>query len=209
MTPRATDHRRWIGSLVAILGIGVLLAACKDDGKPATTTSSSTTETTGTTTTADTTTTSVTTPADPGAEAVARYETFWQVRFEANQAPVNPGDPRLADYASGPQLENVVQETTQRRDQGLALRRAEPSSTIRRIRNVKVDGDTATFQDCATDSDVVYRVATGEVVNDGVGTYSVLATMKRVGGVWKLDRADVVQRWKGVMGCALSEEYKR
>lgn len=163
----AHHHRRRIGLFAAFVGASVLLAACKDDGRPSTTTTS-TSPTTETTTA--TTATSTTASADPNAEVVARYQTFWRVRFEANQPPVNPADPRLAEYASGSQLENVVKETTQRRDQGLALRRAEPSSTTRRIRNVKVDGDTATFQDCATDSDVVYRVATGEVVNDGVGT---------------------------------------
>ena len=152
-------------------------------------------------------TTGTTAATDPVAVIVERYQAFWQVRFEANRDPVNPGDPRFAQYATGAQLENVTKETTQRRDQGLALRRPEPSITKRRVRDVKVSGDSATLRDCATNDGVVYRVSTGEVVDDSVATYNVEATMRLVDGSWKLAEAKVIQQWEGVAGCALSPDF--
>ncbi len=57
------------------------------------------------------------------------------------------------------------------------------------------------------DDDVVYRYTTGEVVNAAVSTNSVEGTMRRIGGVWKLEAARLLQRWEGVAGCALSSGF--
>ena len=62
-------------------------------------------------------------------------------------------------------------------------------------------------QDCATNDGVVYRVATGQVLDDGVVTRSVEATMRRVDGAWRLADSRVIQEWKGVAGCALSPDF--
>lgn len=147
------------------------------------------------------------TTADPAVEIVARYKQFWEVRFEVNRIPVNPADPRLAQFATGKQLDNVVTETRQRLNQGLAVRRPEPSASKNRVKVVQVAGDTASLQDCATNDGIVYRVATGQVLDDGVVTRSVEATMRRVDGVWRLADSRVVQEWKGVAGCALSPDF--
>jgi hypothetical protein len=178
------------------------LVACRDDDEPIT---ASTTTTEPTSTTSGPATTSTT--LDPQADVVARYRMFWQVRFEANREPVNPDDPRFAEYATGQQLANVVKETRERRDNGLAIRRPEPSITERRVKVTQIDGDTATLQDCSTNDGIVYRVAGGEVVDNAVVTYSVLATMRRVDGTWKLDHTNIIQKWEGVAGCALSPEF--
>src|SRR5436189_240114 len=77
------------------------------------------------------------TTGDPAVEIVARYTQFWEVRFEANRDPVNPADPRLAQFATGAQLDNVLAETRQRRDQGLAVRRPEPSASTNRVKVVE------------------------------------------------------------------------
>ena len=99
-------------------------------------------------------------------------------------------------------------ETTQRSDQGLALRpAAEQVAEQHRVKVVSVEGDTTILQDCATDDDVVYRVSNGEVVNDRVTTRNVEATMRRVDGVWKLVHTRVVQTWEGVAGCAQSPDF--
>ena len=100
----------------------LLLAACGDDSSP---TVAPTSSSTAVTTAASTTPTT----ADPAAEIVARYTQFWEARFEANRDPVNPADPRLAQLATGAQLDNVLAETRQRRDQGLAVRRPDPSAS--------------------------------------------------------------------------------
>lgn len=140
------------------------------------------------------------------AEIVDRYLAFWDARFEANTEPVNPDDPRLADLATGPQLDNVREETKQRADAGLALRRPEDTVTERRPRIIEVEGDVATIQDCAINDSIVYRVATGEVLDDSVVTRSVSATMRLVDGQWRLEATRELQKWEGVAGCALASD---
>ena len=178
----------------------LLLAACSDDSSP---TVAPTSSSTAVTTAAPTTSTT----GDPAVEIVARYTQFWEVRFEANRDPVNPADPRLAQFATGAQLDNVLAETRQRRDQGLAVRRPEPSASTNRVKVVEVVGDTATLQDCATNDGIIYRVASGQVLDEGVVTRSVEATMLRIDGDWRLADTHVLQEWKGVAGCAQSPDF--
>lgn len=139
-------------------------------------------------------------------EITARYLAFWEARFAANQNPPNPDDPQLAEFATGEQLENVVAETRRRRDEGLALRRPDNSISERDVVVSEVNGDEASLQDCSVNDGIIYRVATGEVVNDDVVTQSVSATMRRVDGEWRLERATLVQEWQGVAGCALASD---
>lgn len=192
--------------IVVALGAG----GCSDgdgNGAPASSSTTSTTRrstaTSSTTTTPDATGTSA---AAGGVEAeiTARYLAFWEARFAANQDPPNPDDPKLAELATGEQLENVVAETRRRRDDGLALRRPGNSISEHDVAVRAVDGDVASLQDCAVNDGIIYRVATGEIVNDDVVTQSVSATMRRVDGEWKLERATLVQEWQGVAGCALA-----
>jgi len=160
-----------------------------------------------TTTTERRSTASTSTSAVDAAQQIVldRYVAFWHARFEANQAPVNPDHPALAEYATGPQLENVVSETRRRRDEGLAIRRPENSVGKHDVRVVKEGTEEVTLQDCSVNDGVIYRVDTGEVVNDQVVTQSIRGTMRLVDGKWKLERASLVQEWPGVAGCALAD----
>lgn len=191
--------------VLAVLALGMSAAACGDDDKDPSAVPATTTERRSTA--SSTTTTSTTaTSADQGAEdvVVARYLAFWQARLEANQAPPNPEHPALAEYATGPQLENVTDETRRRRDQGLAIRRPDNSRSRHDVRVISATPDEATLQDCSVNDGVIYRIDSGEVVNDDVVTQSIRATMRVVGGLWKLERASLVQEWPGVAGCAVA-----
>lgn len=168
----------------------------------------------GTATPASTTTlpppveSTTTTTVDPlAAEIVGRYRQFWQARFAANQAPPNPDAPALRDLAVGQQLDQVVKETRGNLQGTLALRRPGDAAVRSSVKLLKVAGDQATVQECVVDDDVVYRYTTGEIVNDAVATNSVEGTMRRVGGVWKLEAARLLQRWEGVAGCAASSDF--
>jgi len=156
--------RRAAPALVSAVLI-VLLPACSDSGEdagaPAPTTGVSAA---GSTT--PTTSPTVTTTIDPAADIAARYRQFWEVRYEANRNPVNPTDPRFAQLATGKQLDNVVTETRQRRDQGLAIRRPDPTISRNRVKVLEVSNDTARLQDCSTNDGIVYRVATGQVLDE-------------------------------------------
>lgn len=193
---------RFLGGAVLVL---LLTTGCREDSGE--TTATPTPPPSTTVAPPSSTVPATTTTLDPATEVVARYRQFWDVRFDANRDPVNPADPRFAQLAVDPQLANVLAETRQRREQGLALRRPDPSVTQRRVKVVEMAADTATLQDCATNDGIVYRVATGQVIDDSVVTRSVSATMRRVDGTWKLAEARVLQEWKGVAGCALSGEF--
>ena len=184
----------------------VLLPACGGGGDSG---GAAAPGTTGGTTASSTPTTStpVTTTMDPAADVAARYKQFWEVRYEANRNPVNPSDPRFAQFATGKQLDNVVTETRQRRDQGLAIRRPDPTVSRNRVKVLEVSNETARLQDCATNDGIVYRVATGQVLDDSVVTRSVEATMVKVDGMWRLADTRVLQEWKGVAGCAQSPDF--
>ncbi len=177
-----------------------VLAACSGDGDGAAAPITSTTAPPSPVLSSTTTM-----AADPEAsEIVDRYRQFWQARFAANQAPPNPEAPALRDLAVGQQLDQVVKETRGNLRDSLALRRPEDKPARSSVRLVNVEGDQATVQECVVDDDVVYRYTTGEVVNAAVSTNSVEGTMRRIGGVWKLEAARLLQRWEGVAGCALS-----
>lgn len=184
-----------------VLLAAVLLMACSDDDPQAAP------STTTTRATAPTSTTTIEAQDPVESEITERYKRFWQARFEANQAPPNPDLPALRDLATGEQLGKVVAETRRNAQDGLALRRPDPSVARSSVKIVKVDGDTATLQECVVDDGVVYRVSTGEVVDAKVATHNVEATMKRIDGAWRLAAARLVQRWEGVAGCAASEDF--
>lgn len=201
---RTASARGRFTVLLVLVAVGVLTTACASDGSdeivvPDTT--STTRVSRATTTSAGTASTAEQSELDR--QIVDRYEAFWDARFRANQAPVNPGAPSLAEYATGSQLENVTAETQQRLDDGLALRPADQPATDHRVHVVSVTADRAELQDCFVNDGVVYRVETGEVVDEAVVTRSVSASMAIVDGVWKLERATVIQEWEGVAGCAL------
>lgn len=198
------------GRRATFVALCVLLAACSSGSdeiaEPASSTSTAPT-TVRTPTTASTTTSSSSTPDDDPVEdrqVVDRYLGFWEARFAANEAPPDPDDPALSEFATGRQLDNVVAETRQRLDDGLALRDAEPSRTRHDVTVISADADRAELQDCFVNDGIVYRPDTGEVIDDSVVTRSVSADMVLVDGTWKLERAAVVQEWEGIAGCALA-----
>lgn len=203
-----TDQRRVrrrtsrAASALAVVSL-VLLVACKEPSKAAPTT----TTISAATTVPSTTTSSSTVAVDPKAEITAQYKRYWEARFEANQAPPNPDLPSLAEYATGQQLDRVRAETRDNLDQGLAFRRAQTSVARSSVKLLEVGETEATLQECVVDDGVVYRYASGEVVNADVSTQSIEATMRMVDGVWKLAAAYRLQRWEGVKGCALSAQF--
>jgi hypothetical protein len=205
----AADRRSRAPVVVLTLALALLAASCSDDDSatPSTTSEperSSTSSAATSTTTNGAASTSTSSPATDSVEdeIIARYIGFWDARFAANTGTPNPDDPALGEFATGEQLETVIEETRQRRDDGLSLRTAEPSRTDHTVAVVSSTADRAELQDCFVNDGVVYRVATGEVVDDSVVTRNVAAVMVLVEGVWKLERATVIQEWEGIAGCA-------
>jgi hypothetical protein len=182
-----------------------------DDATPSTSTtearrSSTTTDATSSTstTTTTTTTTAAPTPSDQTAEEeiVARYIGYWDARLAANSGTPNPDAQSLRDFATGAQLDAVIAETRTNLEQGLALRPADNPADFQRVEVIEVGGDRAVVQECVVDDQVVVRRDSGAVVNDAVASHNVRGELKRVGGVWRVSEARLIQRWEGVAGCA-------
>lgn len=195
-SPRAT--RRLVAAVPALAL--VLAAACSsnaDGNASPTTTSGDQPRAPSTTTTSSTRSVEV--------EIVARYQAFWEARFEANEEPVDPDHPGLREYATGAQLENVIDETRRNRSEGVAFRPVNGEERESTVRLLEVDGHQARLQECVVDYGVTYRVATGEVIDDDVITQSVDATMRQVDGKWKLASTRLLQEWEGVAGCAVGQ----
>jgi hypothetical protein len=213
MAVHRSYRRRARRQLWFLAAAAMLLAACSngDDGAAGDTT----TTRPGATSSSDPTTTSAPETSSPSLttgddvseaeqEVIDRYVGFWEARFAANTGTPNPDDPALAEYATGAQLDTVIAETRQRRDDGLALRPAAPHRTAHSVRVVSVTGDRAEVQDCFVNDGVVYRVASGEVIDDSIVTRSVSAVMIREADAWRVERTMVLQEWEGVAGCALA-----
>jgi hypothetical protein len=136
-------------------------------------------------------------------EIAARYKAFWEARFEANSPP-NPDDPALREYATGEQLDQVLQETQEHQRDGVEFRRPETPANYQRVDVVWVTGDTAVIQECVVSDGVVFYSSTGEVIDDRVTTYNMQAEMRFVDGEWRVAHTTAVQQWEGVAGCALA-----
>lgn len=210
------DHSRRRTATTCVLTALLLTAAsCGDDGEasPASTTTTeaststtgSTTSTTSSTTSTTEGTTATTAPGTtPEQEVIDRYVGYWNARFTANEGTPDPDDPALREFATGEQLDAVITETQSNLDEGLAFQRPAEPHNIQRVTVIEIDGDHAVVQECVVSDGVIVRRETGEVVNDEVNTHNVQAEMSRVDGVWKVSSARLLQRFKGVSGCALA-----
>lgn len=221
-----STHNQRARFVPVLLAMCVVLGGCgdgsSDSSRPSTTTQPSGVETTttaarvGSTTTvvrattterprATTTTTPTSGSASLSAEErqlVQRYVGYWDARFAANSGTPNPKDPALAEFATGPQLAVVVAETQKNLDAGLAFKsRAKPANK-RRVTVISIKGDQAVVQECFVDDGLVIRRDTGAVVDDKVATHNVRGELTRVNGVWRVSKAQLIQRWEGVAGCA-------
>jgi hypothetical protein len=213
---RVIGWRRFrAGVAVVVVGLAVVCASCSDNDS-----ATSSNESVGrvrrtTTTVGSTTTTSVSTAgteAPPATstpagravedEIVARYVGFWKARFAANSGVPNPDDPALREFATGEQLDAVVNETRGNLEHGLAFRRAANPTDFQRVTVVEIDGDHAVVQECVVADGVIVRRDSGEVVNDDVATHNVRGELVRIDGAWKVSSARLIQRWEGVAGCA-------
>lgn len=205
------SHMKLLGraALSALAAISLLAASCSDDDDdivdpPTSEESSTTTSTTSTTSSTSSTTETTEPPASTDEAIIERYLDFWDARLAANQNPPNPDDPALAEFATGAQLDVVRTETRQRLEDGVAIRKAEPSQERHDVRVVSSSEARAELQDCSVSDGVLYRVDTGEVIDDSVVTRNVSAVMVIEDGKWKLEQATVVQEWEGFGGCALA-----
>ncbi|MGH9186071.1 MAG: hypothetical protein ACRD0U_09700 [Acidimicrobiales bacterium] len=170
------------------LAMVVLLAACGGDDDAATTTTGRDTTTTSesTTTSASTTTTTTTTlpPISTEQQAIAQYNRYNIVFFEAAAIP-DPDYPALAEVATGLDLARAQDLLIDLQNRGLRVEgRPEASSpTI-----VSVSQSEIVLVDCYLEDSRVIDVATGAVTREDDNTpESYRITMVNENGAWKVE----------------------
>jgi hypothetical protein len=153
-------------------------------------------------TTTSTTEASTTTTVDREQEVLAAYNESWEA-YHAASDPADPTHPALAETSTGPALQQAVESLEAFRISGRVGRFPEGSIAERHPEVVSLLGEEATVRDCRVDDSQVVIAATGEVVNDLVGTTLYEASMVREDGRWKLHSLTILEEWDGVAGCAL------
>lgn len=129
------------------------------------------------------------TTLDSEAEILAAYRGFWDAVF-ASLAPPDPDHPALGEFATGVQLERSRDVARADAEAGVATRPGEPPTRFN-PRVQERSGQAALVADCYLDTEVRYRIDTGEVVDDRQAWVRLEARLVRVEGHWKVERTDI------------------
>lgn len=134
---------------------------------------------------------------------IAAYRGYWAAVQAVNTPPVNPNNPLLAVYATGPQLQAAVAAANKKVADGLAGKYPESTVRSQRVTSVTISGDSAKLESCNVDDSYAINVKTGAPAGPtGAETYVAIATMLREGVDWKVSSLQFGQSWEGVAGCA-------
>lgn len=187
---------------MAVMAVLLSGAGCAEEEAPAARRPLDASVTSPTTTAAETTTTT-TAPVDPvRVEVEAAYRNAVRVAEEAAMIP-DPDAPELAQWNTGPMLEEWRRRIEELRANGHRISFPVPSG--RRIEVVAFEipaPDEAVIEVCSRDDAVVSEIATGKVVNDRITVSTKRALLRKEDG-WKLaERVDtgggsVVQCFEG------------
>lgn len=129
--------------------------------------------------------TTVTTAAKPSVETevLGAYRAFWDAYLAAAD-PMNPEDPRLAERATGGELETVQKAFLARRSAGEVIRGT--LDLAPRVASVNPDRTAATVTDCYADHTGVYDAATGTRKDTESGVRHLVAVEMVLQGTWKV-----------------------
>jgi hypothetical protein len=145
-----------------------------------------------------TTTTTIT----PEAEVESAYRAFIDMVKRLTAAP-DPGDPEIAQRATGEVRTNFEKALTDLQAKGDVIRGGPEDS--QRVLSTAIDGDTATLSVCYVDHSGEYNAATGaEVQPMLIFTNLDTVTMVREDGVWRVstETSAAGATQEGVHDCA-------
>jgi len=186
-------HRRWraMRRPIVVLTVVAAASACAGHTSP---TAAHATVGPATSVTAPPTT------ADPKSEVLAAYQRFWQVWLEANDPP-NPNDPRLAEVATGGELQTIRLSIGNAAFNGTYTRLPPHSRYSHRPSVVTLSRRDALVMDCEIDDSRIIERSTGRVLNDDVVTEQLRSTAHLDGGVWRVSTVHQTRQWSGVRTC--------
>lgn len=155
-------------------------------------------------------TTSTTTSAAPSDRVVVDGERelgavlrgLFAAASVASGPVVDPDYFGLAVYATGDALDEVQATLRERRDAGIGRRPSAsgPVSSIR-LTNARVGAASATATACQVDSDVLYDLKTGEVLDNTVLIRSLHITFVKMANGWKVSTVNV-EDFDAALACA-------
>jgi hypothetical protein len=187
--------RMWIAALVGVVVVGGVACGGDDDEESTGSTASSTTA-------APTTTLDEETRKEEAAQAA--YLAYWDAYMEATAEPVDPQLPAMQELMTGDHQRVVTRNLEDRQARGEAVRHPTGSQATHEIQSVELQPDgSVKITECEVDDAVVYVVATGAVIDDEVVTKLATAVMVDVDSSWRVAHSEVIQRWRGVVECAV------
>ena len=121
-----------------------------------------------------------TAPTDP----VTAYRAYWDAYLAAAD-PMNPGDGRLDEHATGPALEVLRRSFGELASKNHVIR----GELDLAPRLVSSEADVAVVSDCYGDGTGLYDAESGMRLDQPSGRrHLVAATLRRVDGTWKVER---------------------
>jgi hypothetical protein len=159
---------------------------------------------TASTTTAAPTTTTLDEKTRKEEAAKAAYLAYWDAYMEATTEPVDPELPAMQELVTSDHKRVVTRNLEDRQARGEAVRRPAGSQATHEIQSAELQPDgSVKIIECEVDDAVVYVVATGAVIDDALVTKLATADMVEVDGSWRVAHSEVIQRWQGVVECAV------
>jgi hypothetical protein len=187
--------RVWIAALAGVVVVGGVACGGDDAGESTGSTASSATAVP--TTTLDEETRKV-------EAARSAYLAYWEAYVQATADPVDPQLPAMQVLMTGDHQRVITRNLEDRRARGEAVRQRAGSQARHEIQSAELQSDgSVKITECEVDDAVVYVVATGVVVDDAVVTKLATADMFDVDGSWRIAHSEVVQRWQGIVECAV------
>lgn len=196
--PAASARHRALSATLTVLLV-LTIAACSgddaDDPPPATTTTAiaATTEPP-----APTTTTSE--PQSVEDEVEAAYLRA-QAVYHENSLDPDPEDPVLAETRTGSNLDHIRTVLQHSVDSGIVIRFANDDPPTVEVLSVTVVGEEADLVACLYDNQQQVRLSDGAIIDDSVMSIKQGVTMRRDGGLWKVDGVRSIARWPDLGGC--------
>jgi hypothetical protein len=191
----AAMTRAWMAALVAVVVVGGVACGGDDDE-----------ESTGSTATSTTAAPTTTLDEETRKEEAAKeaYLAYWDAYMEATAEPVDPQLPAMQELMTGDHQRVVTRNLEDRQARGEAVRHPAGSRATHEIRSAELQPDgSVKITECEVDDAVVYVVATGAVIDDEVVTKLATADMVEVDSSWRVAQSEVLQRWRGVVECAV------
>lgn len=165
-----------IRGVVCMVALGAAITACAGGDGGSTPTTSSAPPTTSTSLVDDQ-------PSEVSEEqaVIDAYLAAIDAFYEAANPP-DPHHPALEATHTGDVLASVKESLRELNEQGLALRRGDSSTTNPLV--LTLTDKAAIVEDCATDADIQFDRATGEVVDDTSVVGRFTARLVRQAGTW-------------------------